>query len=300
MCSIDELMFDDIYRHLFFATMGNARILGHVLHNLRESYLVYDKRIGVRAIQEASAKYYEEKIEPFFGVQKFAHQNFDERSSVFSLKELLETIVERARDLKVYKASTVTADIRGRTPSSHFHTMSELDSLLSTLELNFFLTKFYEMKDRDGRKVSIYALNYGLCGKYSIAFGRPGGKREYRLYYVERIFDYTPILKKYLQSNQEIRCVSCGAIHGLDKLESIKLFDMMCPSCKTGKCQVTNLSRKYASMLRQIDPEMLLPSTELGILETLYVANRALAASEIAEELDCSYQLVGRRGKIME
>ena len=290
----------EIYRQLFFASMGNARILGHLLHNLREAQLVYGHRIGVRAVQGAAAKYYEDKVEPFFGIQKFVHETYGERSSIFSLKELLETMVERARELKSYKDSTVTRDIPGRTPSSHFHVLTELESLLSTLELNFFLTKYYEMKDRDGRKVSIYALNYGLCAKYSIAFGRPEGRREYRLYYVERIFDYSSILKHYLESNQEIRCENCGALHDLSKLESLRLFDMLCPACKSGKCHVTNLSRKYESMIRQIDPQMLLPPNEMGILETLYVENRELAAAEIAEELDCSYQLVGKRGKIME
>ncbi|MEQ1868053.1 MAG: hypothetical protein ABL996_25820, partial [Micropepsaceae bacterium] len=126
---------------------------------------------------------------------------------------------------------TFTKDVAGRTPSSHFHVLSELDSLLSTLELNFFVTKYYEMKDRDARKVSVYALNYGLCSKYAITFGRPEGKREYRLYYVERIFDFTPIMKKYIQQNQEIKCNSCGAVHGLDKLQGIQMFDMMCPVC---------------------------------------------------------------------
>jgi DNA-binding MarR family transcriptional regulator len=291
---------DAIYRHLFYATTGNARILGHVLHYLRESHLAYGRKIGVRAVQEAAAKYYEEKIEPFFGIQKFAHQSFEERSSIFSLKELLETMVERARELKSYKQSSVTRDIEGRTPSSHFHVLSDLDSLLSTLELNFFITKWFQMKDRDGRKVSVYALNYGLCGKYSLAFGRPEGKREYRLYYIERVFDYTPLLRRFLQKNQEIKCTGCGAVHGLDKWESIKLFDMMCPACKAGRCEVTNLSRKYEGMLRGMDSNLLLPPTELGILETLFVEHRDLAASEIAEELDCSYQLVGWRGKIME
>ncbi|MNI87218.1 hypothetical protein D3C73_1443980 [compost metagenome] len=51
-------------------------------------------------------------------------------------------------------------------------------------------------------------------------------------------------------------------------------------------------------MLNEIRPELLLPETELGILETLFVGDD-LGASEIAGELDCSYQLVGKRGKIM-
>jgi DNA-binding MarR family transcriptional regulator len=291
---------EDVWRHLFFASMGNARILGHLLHNLMDSHVVYDKSIGVRAVQDAAAKYYEEKVEPYFGMQKFSHETFDERSSIFSLKELLENIVKRARDLRNYKESALTQGISGYTPSSHFHIVSDLDSLLSTLELNFFLTKFYEMKDRDSRKVSVFALNYGLCVRHAIAFGRPRGKRELRTYYIERIFDYTAILTQYLQLNQEIKCDTCCEVHGLDKLESIKLFGMMCPKCKTGQCTVTNLSRKYEAALREIDSGMLLPPTELGILETLFVERRALGASEIAEELDCSYQLVSKRGKIME
>jgi hypothetical protein len=290
----------EVYRHFFYATMGNARILGHVLHNIRESHVAYGHKIGVRAIQDAARKYYEDKIEPFFGSQKYVHEAFEERSSVFSLKELLETVVTTSRELRTYKESSVTRDITGRTPSSHFHVMSEIESLLSTLELNFFVTKYFEMKDRDGRKVSVYALNYGLCTKYAISFGRPEGRREYRLYYVERIFDFTSILKHYLQSNQEIKCDACGALHDLGKLDAIRLFDMTCPTCKKGTCQVTNLSRKYEGMLKSIDSNTLLPVTELGILETLFVEKRELQAAEIAGELDCSYQLIGKRGKIME
>jgi DNA-binding MarR family transcriptional regulator len=289
----------EVYRQLFYATMGNPRILGHILHNLRESHIAYGSRIGTRAIQDAAARYYEEKIEPYFGIQKFVHEAFGERSSVFSLKELLESVVLRARELRDYKESTVTRELQGRTPSSHFHVVAELDSLLSTLELNFFVTKFYEMKDRDGRKVSIYALNYGLCARHTISFGRPSGKREHRLYFVERIFDYTPILRRYLQRNQEIRCSGCAVVHGLDKLESLKLFDMMCPSCKSAKCEVVNLSRKYEHILNEIDEDLLLPPTELGILETLYLDPDGMAAGEIAGELDCSYQLIGKRAKIL-
>jgi DNA-binding MarR family transcriptional regulator len=155
------------------------------------------------------------------------------------------------------------------------------------------------MKDRDGRKVSVFALNFGLCEKHTIEFGRPAGKREYRLYFVERVFDYTSIIKQYLEQNQEIKCHDCGAIFGLDKLDGLKLYGMSCPSCRTGTCVVTNLSKRYENILESVQTELLLPPTELGILETLYNENRDLAAAEIAADLDCSYQLVGRRGKIL-
>src|SRR3954453_16060119 len=54
----------EISRLLFFATMVNPRNLGHILFNLFESHLVYEKPIGSRAIRDAARKYYENKIEP--------------------------------------------------------------------------------------------------------------------------------------------------------------------------------------------------------------------------------------------
>lgn len=52
-------------------------------------------------------------------------------------------------------------------------------------------------------------------------------------------------------------------------------------------------------MLRSIDPELLLPRTDLGILQTLQVESTPMFAADIAADLDCSYQLVGKRGKIL-
>lgn len=66
-----------------------------------------------------------------------------------------------------------------------------------------------------------------------------------------------------------------------------------------GVCQVLNLSRKYESELKQVDENSLLPQTELGILQTLYTEGRPTRVTSIAGELDCSYQLVGKRGKIL-
>jgi DNA-binding MarR family transcriptional regulator len=288
---------DVVFRQLFYASMANPRILGHILTNLRDSVTAYDHPIGARAVQHASAKYYEEKIEPFFGIQKFAHESFSERASIFSLKALLEEIVDRARELRDYKGSKVTRDVLGRTPSSHFHIAKSLDASLRTLELNFFLTLYYEMKDRDGKNVSVYALNHGLCNKYTLSFGRPSGQREHRLYFVERIFDYTSIVRRFLECNQEIKCDNCDTIFGLDKLESLVMYGMLCPACRKGRCEVINLSKKYESVIKSVDPGLMLPATELGILETLFTEGRQMVASEIAGELDCSYQLVGKRGR---
>jgi hypothetical protein len=293
----------DLWRTLFYATNGNPRNLGYLLYYLYESHLIYGRRIGIRAISNAARRYYEEKISPYFAMTRFLQVPFHERSSVFSLKELLEKIIERARELKKKRDSSIMVEVSAHTgapPTSHFNVLIGMEPLLSTLELNFFLTKYYEMSDRSGRKVAVFALNFGLCQKYAIQYGRPKGQREYRLYLVERSFDYTPILQEYLEANQEIKCDSCGETYGLERLEALQFYGMRCRSCENGRCVVTNLSAKYGEMLKEINDQLLLPSTELGILQTLETEKKAMNASEIAGELDRSYQLVGKRGKMLE
>lgn len=105
---------EEVAKLLFFTTMGNPRNLGHILSNLYESHIVYGKFIGTRAVRDAARKYYEEKIEPFFGIQKFRHERFDERLSIYSLKELLELLVNKARELRRYRESALMQKIPGR------------------------------------------------------------------------------------------------------------------------------------------------------------------------------------------
>ena len=290
----------DLWQSIFYATMANPRNIGYLLFYLYESQLIYGNLISARAIREAARKYYEEKIEPYFAMNKFLHETFNERSSIFSLKELLEALVRRARELRSHQGSAIMSELKemgGRPPTSHFHVLVSMENLLSTLELNFFLTRYFEMSDRDGRKVSIFALNYGLCQKYTIEFGRPRGRREFRTYFVERIFDYTPILLEYMKANQEIVCETCSERFSVEQLTALQMYGMKCPKCTDGICTVTNLSKKYESVLNAIAPELLLPKTELGILQTLRTEAKPMYAQQIAAELDCSYQLVGRRGK---
>ena len=287
----------DFWQSLFYACLGNPRILGYILFFCYETTVIYDKRIGVSTIQEAARRYYEEKIDHYFRLNKFLHETFEERSSIYSLKELLEEIVKRAKMLRTYRESKVMSGIEGRPPTSHFHVKSEYDPVLSTLEINFFLTKYYEMKDRDGRDVSVYAINYGLCQQQAISFGRPREKREHRLYFVERIFDYSPIVVSYIKVNQEIVCNNCGYRHSYEMLPAIQAYDMLCPQCKKGTCALVNLSRKYERLIMSVADENLLPDTELGILKTLHDERKSMFAKEIAAQLDCSYQLVGKRGR---
>lgn len=290
---------EDVWRQLFYATMANPRNLGYVLYFMYESELLYNRQISLRSIRDAARRYYEDKVEADFNLKRFLHETFEERSSIFSLKELLDEIVDRARALRGSRTSSVLRDLGGRPPTSHFHVVTDLEQLLGTLELNFFLTKYFVMKDRDARPVTVFALNYGLCQKETIEFGRPSTKREHRLYYVERAFDYTPILQHYLKVNQEIACDNCQATFEPETLPALSLYGMQCPECKVGVCSVTNLSRKYEATLRAVDEGTLLPAVDLGIVHTLGTEHRPQFAAEVAGELDVSYQMVGKRAVML-
>jgi len=290
---------EEVFRSIFNACLCNPRILGHLLVYLYESHIAAGRVIGLKAIGDAARKFYEEKVESYFQTGRFLQEAFDERSSIFSLKELLESFVQRARELRRH-SSSVFAAIEGTPPTSHFHVELQHEPLLATLELNFFLTKYFEMTNREGRKVAVFALNLGLCEKYSITFGRPTGERAFRLYFVERVFDYAPLILSYLRNNQEISCTGCGAKFELVDLEKLQFFNMRCPKCRDGVCKVINLSKKYEPELKSVRNELLLPGTELGILQTLGNNHESMRAGEIAEELDCSHQLIGRRAKNLE
>src|SRR5690606_41097624 len=107
-------------------------------------------KFGITAIHEASERFYSEKIEPYFSIGKFLHESFNERASVFSLKELLEALATRARELRSHD-SQVMKKFKGRPPTSHIHDPHALEKVFSTLELNFFVTKYFEMSDRSGK-----------------------------------------------------------------------------------------------------------------------------------------------------
>ena len=59
--------------------------------------------------------------------------------------------------------------------SSHFHVLQNTEKYLESLELNHFITKYEEKSNRDGKKVNVYCLNYGLAKKNNIIWGRAQG-----------------------------------------------------------------------------------------------------------------------------
>jgi hypothetical protein len=284
----------DIWRLLFLASSGNPRILGTLLFYVYETELIHNRHISPAAVESAAQRYYEEKIEADFALRRrFLQVSFEERSSFYALKNLLDNLISEARSAPIENAALSGRDLMEAPTSSHFCVATEWEMLLETLELNFFLTRYQSTLTIAGKKVSVFSLNYGLCRKHHITFGRGN---EDSPYYLTPRFDYTRLLIDHMGSSQEIKCSACGAVFPSERLDALRLFDMACPTCKKGTCQVRSLARVYARELAEADRSAQLPETELGILLTLAASDTGLRPKEIAAELDCSYQLVVRRG----
>jgi hypothetical protein len=284
----------DIWRLLFLASSGNPRILGTLLFYVYETELIHNRHISPAAVENAAQRYYQEKIEADFTLRRrFLQVSFEERSSFYALKNLLDNLISEARSVPVENAALSRRSIMEASTSSHFCVATEWEMLLETLELNFFLTRYQNTLTIAGKKVSVFSLNYGLCRKHHITFGRGN---EGSPYYLTPRFDYTRLLIDHMGSSQEIKCSACGAVFPSEQLDALRLFDMACPTCKKGTCQVRSLVRVYARELAEADRGAQLPATELGILLTLAASDTGLRPKEIAAELDCSYQLVARRG----
>jgi hypothetical protein len=284
----------DIWRLLFLASSGNPRILGTLLFYVYETELIHSRHISPEAVENAAQRYYEEKIEADFSLRRrFLQVSFEERSSFYALKHLLDNLISEALSAPIENVAASRRNVMQASASSHFCVATEWEMLLETLELNFFLTRYQNTLTIAGKKVLVFSLNYGLCRKHHITFGR--GNEESRYYLTPR-YDYTRLLIDHMGSSQEIKCAACGAVFPPEQLDALRLFDMACPACKKGTCQVRSLARIYARELAEADRTAQLPETELGILLTLAASHTGLRPKEIAAELDCSYQLVARRG----
>ena len=90
---------------------------------------------------------------------------------------------------------------------------------------------------------------------------------------------------------------SIADIDTRQRMGALQFFGMRCKECRVGHVQVNNLSRKYETELRAVSDALLLPKLELGILHTLHDEGEAVRPGFVAGELDCSYQLIGKRAK---
>lgn len=180
-------------------------------------------------------------------------------------------------------------------PVSHFAVSPELEKVLSGLEMNFLVSKYHTLRDKDKKEVIIYALHYGLTEAERLGWGYPRERRLDRNYFIQRPFNFNKAIHQFLVQRQTIRCPECQASFGLDEQKSLDRYGWLCPECKIGTCEVVNLSDDMSAEITALDSATMLPPVELEILGTLDEEQREMRAGEIAALIDVDYRLVGHR-----
>jgi predicted AAA+ superfamily ATPase len=296
---------DDYMELLFKGSMNVPRIIGYILFYCHQTHISIGKKITKQAIESAAQKYYEKVISSFFDMTTNSLLSFDEKVSELQQRDLLNIFVSQ---LKSIRKQITTGELRGteyqsdkNNPyTSHFNFSPNLERFVRTLELNFFVSKYSEMSDRDGKKVSIYCLNYGLTLLENMRWGKPDGS-DYRKYFIGRPFSFDAIFEEFLRKSKHIQCINpeCGKSYPYDQLPFLEFNKMRCNECQS-EVRVKSVSEGIKAELEKIDKTKLLPSIELGVLHELNSRNEKMYARDLSEELDISSNLIAKRAKKLD
>lgn len=297
---VDSLSLEEYYSLFFKVSMNVPRILGYILSFCYQSKTIYDKKINRTDIEIAAQRYYEDKILTFFDSTTYSLLTIDEKISILQLRELLGKINDKLSETrrKIQTRELIGSSYIPTVPyATHFHFSPELEKFLKTLELNFFISKYNDMSDKDGAPSSVYCINYGLARKLNIPWGKPEGT-QYRKYFIERPFNFNKLIVEFLNSSKRIQCINpdCGKEYSIDQIKFLEFNNFKCNVCSC-KVEIKSISETIVQEIESIDKEKFLPTPELKIIQELLKSDEPLYAKEIAQEIDYSGQLIGWRGK---
>ena len=287
-----KVTLDEYYKALFDITSCVPRNVGWILWYANQQSIAKDKKITLADLAIAAEKHFIDTIKPYFSQNQFMREPFDMKLEKYHLHQLLEHFIDSAKINKreiLVSDSKVFAKDKTKPPTSHFYINKKLEDVLKPLEMQFFITKYNEQKDQDSSELmSFFSLNYGLCVSEDINYGRGSDRK----YVIQRRFNNTKKLQGYLSGAKHITCNNshCKATHDYELLSMIEMFDMLCPKCKTGLCSVEHVSVD----IKLADEQILLPEFDMQFINSLKVDSPQYP-SGLAQELDCTYQKVGKR-----
>lgn len=272
-----------------------------------ELSIIQGERITLNILNEASKRFYKERLVQFFEESKTAKMTYNERIESLELNKLLNQIIDKEKTIKTnIRTNQYTAVIfqkeRNNPYTSHFYIAQELEPYLGSLELNFFISKYNEMSNKSGKKVSIYALNYGLCMDENLRWGKPKGN-EYRTYFIESPFNFTPVIKNFLSENKKIYCENCMHEFSEEEYNLMKKYGGTCLKCgcKNSIQEKRVLSDEERSEIEEIEKkDNLLEREQYQLLKLLQYSRKDKTATELAQELDVSWQKIGWIAKKIE
>lgn len=296
---------DEFYELIFKTSMNVPRIVGYILFYCHQTHVSLGKKITKSAIENAAETYYNNVVSKFFDITTHSLMSFSEKVSELQQKEILMLFIKKLKSIKRQITSGELSGIiynrdRSNPFCSHFYFHQNLEHFVRTLELNFFITKYNEMTNRDGYKVSIYGLNYGLARSENLKWGKPDGT-QHRSYFVERPFDFNKDIEDFLKETKRIVCLNpaCGKTYPYEELAFLKFNKMRCIDCQS-PVEVRSFSESISEEISKLDNAKLLPRLELTILHELHKVKNEMLARDIAEELDVSSQLIAKRAEKMD
>lgn len=284
-----------------------VRHLGLILDYAQDYSISRNEKININTLNEAAKRFYNERLALFFEEGKSAQMTYDERVEIFHLHALLISIIERQKEIKTsIRTNKYTAKIfdkeRTNPYTSHFYISKKIEHIMGTLELNFFVNKYNEMSSKNGEKVSIYALNYGLCLNENIRWGKPEGN-DARTYFIESPFNFNNLVMQFLKETNEIVCNSCGYIYTEDDLEFLKRHDMNCLECGARSSVVVKkrISESFKDEIEEIEKRgNLLEREQYAFMKVAIIKGGRVTAREMALELDVTSQKIGWMTKKLE
>ena len=303
----EKVSVEEYCTYLFRMTLNVVRHLGLILDYAQDYSISRNEKININTLNEAAKRFYNERLALFFEEGKSAQMTYDERVEIFHLHALLISIIERQKEIKTsIRTNKYTAKIfdkeRTNPYTSHFYISKKIEHIMGTLELNFFVNKYNEMSSKNGEKVSIYALNYGLCLNENIRWGKPEGN-DARTYFIESPFNFNNLVMQFLKETNEIVCNSCGYIYTEDDLEFLKRHNMNCLECGARSSVVVKkrISESFKDEIEEIEKRgNLLEREQYAFMRLAIIKGGRVTAREMALELDVTSQKIGWMTKKLE
>lgn len=304
LASYFDIKRDELYEVLFELSMNIPRKMGYILSYCYESSLIHGNKITKAALGNASVRYYDEVIRKYFESNAYILRAFNDRVSIENQKELINKIVMQQKNNKssIAKSSAKLFKVEGQ-PTSHFVVRNDLADLLDNLELNGYVSTYNKVNDKNNIPSTLFSIDYGLCRKNSINYGRPKDQ-EFRKYYNDSRFNFNNLIVSHFNDTQILRCER-GHEFNFELLDSIKRFsNMNCPTCIQeqvfSKVEIVVSNKELIERIRLMESStsILDDINEYNLLCCLNQKYpKSLSSSEIASEIDCSWQFVNKRAE---
>lgn len=273
---------------LFSVSFNNPRKIGYILSYCYESCLIHGVKISRDAVENAALRYYNDVVLKYFIANNFVTKPFNDKISNEHQFELLSKIIERQ---KLNISTAYRTRMKGK-PGNHFIINTNLNHLLSNLELNGFLSTYNCTKDKNDELSTIYSLDFGLCKRHNINFNRAYTEKLINYFALPR-FNMNILVLDYFNKTQVIKC-SQGHEFPYKMHSTLKSYNMKCPTCLENdiitRCEVVISNEEIKDRLRLIENKNIQKTTfdEFILLDYLRMINKSVTISKISNSLDRS------------